>query len=172
MKDDQTQTLSSSSLHSKTPQLYMYFIAAAVIMGLLLSLFLAIAGSDDEQLSHYDAARKFTAENMSYEQRAAAVAAWTKDIAETIEPSRDLNSYMANVEMFTDDKMVSAGEYILINDGYDQLKSYTHFDDINESVKLVQANSGEAPASTLVIDEAGNVNDPNYYDSTNTNDPT
>lgn len=169
MKDDQTQTLSSS--HSETPQLYMYFIGAAVMMGLLLSLFLALSGNE-KQISHYDAARKFTAENMSYEQRAAAVAAWTKDIAETIEPSRDLNSYMANVEMFTDDKMVEPDEYILINDGYDQLKSYTYFDDINESVKLVQANSGEAPASTLVIDEAGNVNDPNYYDTTNANDPT
>lgn len=124
------------------------FLIVAVVMAIIFGLvFFFIEDGDERAQSISDAITKSTANNMTHEQRAGNVALWTQDVAATVKPSHDRDKFTNVVEGFTEDKKITAEEYIMISNGYDQLKSYAYFDDINNSIKSLQESSCEADAN-------------------------
>lgn len=127
---------------------YMY--ALVVILVIAAALVFLLYFFIPETTPNYASYLEIDPNSMSVDQRATDVAAWTQDVANNVKPSENRNKFAMIVESFTDDDLVSADEYRMINDAYSQLKSEVHFEVINESIAIIN----DAPLSAVKTDES------------------
>ena len=135
----------------------IYFIA---ILGFLVGAFIAIffifnivLKDDEKRASQYDTKVQAAADSMGYEERAAAVAGWTKDIINNVEANSDRTKFVELAEFFSEDGRIDVSEYVFLYKGYDQIKGYKHTGDIDQQVSAFLQNEGIEGKSTIVIDD-------------------